>query len=117
MIRFYKYLIYRLYTWRLQKKDDTPVGTIMYMMSVVHFFQLLFLYFVASTLFPTLRKIGPLTKVSGLIFVFGFALMFYLFIYNKEKWQRYVDEFKDETPEQRKKGTILVRLFTVGSIV
>ena len=62
---------------------------------------------------PTLH----LTKFEEYSIVIGFALLYYLFIYNKKRWLNYIDEFKDETPEQRKKRTFFVRLFTSGSVI
>ena len=108
----YRYLIYRLYTWRLEKNDDTPEATVIFTMSVVHLIQLM-----------TLLAIIPIpaafhfTKLTQYCIVIGFMVLYYLLVYNKKKWLSYIDEFKNETPEQRRKGTIFVQLFTIGSII
>ena len=45
MIRLYKYLIYRVYSWRLQQNDDNLAWSVIFLLSVVHFFQLLTIFF------------------------------------------------------------------------
>jgi hypothetical protein len=50
-------------------------------------------------------------------FAIVFTFLYYLFFYNKKRWNRYIEEFKNESLEQRRKGTIWVGLFTVGSVV
>jgi hypothetical protein len=48
--RFYRYLIYGLYSWRIENKDDTPAATIIIIMSFVHIIQLGILYMLCDTL-------------------------------------------------------------------
>ena len=115
-MRFYKYLIYRLYTWRLQKKDDTPEATVIFLMSFVHLTQLGILYMLALKFVPALNNLY-LNKLSKYLIVIGFGFLYYLLVYNKKRWLSYIEEFEKETSDQRRKGTILVRLFTFGSVI
>ena len=112
-MRFYKYLIYRLYTWRLEKKDDMPEATVIFVMSFVHLIQIGILFLITIKVMPTFH----LTKFEEYSIVIGFALLYYLLVYNKKRWLGYIDEFKNETPEERGKATLFVRLFTIGSVI
>lgn len=44
------------------------------------------------------------------------VLLYSFLIYDKEKWDGYLQMFKSETDKQRKRGTFLVNLFIGGSI-
>ena len=116
-MRFYKYLIYRFYTWRLGKKDDTPVATIVFTMSLVHFFQLFILLVLLAWIFPPLIIVFKQEKVVIFLSFFIISLLYYILVYDKQKWLGYVEQYKDETPEERKRGTIYVLFFTVGSLI
>jgi RsiW-degrading membrane proteinase PrsW (M82 family) len=86
-------------------------------MSFVHIAQLLLLYVIAKTCFPFFFSKIHFTKQQVILFAIVFAVFYYLLVYNKARWNRYIEEFKDESPAQRRKGTILVGLFTIGSVV
>jgi len=116
MLRFYRYLIYRLYTWRLQKNDDTPGATVIFIMSFIHLVHIMILYVLAIKL-GLVRNLIHLNKPAKYLVVPGIALVYYLLVYNKKRWLKYVEEFKDETPLQRKRGTLFMQLFTIGSIL
>jgi len=113
MKRSYEYVIYRLYSWRLEKNNDTPEATVIFTLSFVHLIQIGIIFLIAIKIMPTFQ----LTNFKKFAAVIGFALLYYLFIYNKKRWLGYIEKFKDETPEQRKKGTFFVRLFTLGSVI
>jgi hypothetical protein len=117
MIRFYKYVIYRLYSWRLEKNDDTPIATIVFTMCFIHFLQLMIVMSILAEFFPVLVVVFNQKEVFVFILFFLFSMLYYLFIYDKKRWQGYIEEFKDETPEQRRKGTLFVQWFTIGSII
>jgi hypothetical protein len=63
------------------------------------------------------RNLIHLNKPAKYLVVPGIALVYYLLVYNKKRWLKYVEEFKDETPLQRKRGTLFMQLFTIGSIL
>ncbi len=117
MRRFYRYVIYRLYTSCLKGKDITPVATVIFIMSFVHFAQMLILYSLLYNFIPSCRYLLKYNKTNVIIFLIIFVGLYYLFFYNKKRWNRYIEEFKNESLEQRRKGTIWVGLFTVGSVV
>lgn len=109
----YRYLIYKIYSW----KDDTPIGNTILTLGIVHFFHLLtILMIVDRTIMPIkgLWKINPGYLFIGMIIYF---FLFYLLIYNKKKWATYVQEYKNESASDRRKGNVFVIFFLVGSIL
>ena len=58
-----------------------------------------------------------INKLYVAIIFFLFAGLHYLLLYNKKRWAGYIEEFKNESSQQRKKGTVLVLLYLVGSIL
>ena len=114
---FYRYLIYKLYSWRINKKDDTPIATVIFLITITHIFQLLILYSVIGKVFPKVAIFDNLPKIYVGIFFVIFTIANYFVMYNKERWQRYIEEFKNETPERSKRGRILVLAYLVGSVI
>lgn len=117
MLRFYRYVIYRLYIWRLKKNDKTPVTTVELILSLVHIFQLFTLYIVLVSFFPSIHRRLHIVDWQVLCFAFAFHFLYHLVIYNEKRWTQYCEEFKNEPENLRKKGTYLVNLFLVGSIL
>jgi hypothetical protein len=113
MLRLYRYLIYRLYSWRLQKKDITPVTSTEIMMCISHFFQLMTLYAILVYFFPKLDS--SLTKLQVVLIAFAFQFLYHFLVYNKKRWNRYNEEFRDETDLQRKRGTFYIACYIIGS--
>ena len=105
----YKHIIYKVYSWTADKKGDTPIANTILTLAIVHFFQLLVLLLAIDRLiYPFLftknHTIGKGYLFIGLIVYFG---LFYLIVYNKNRWNAYVEEFKDETEKKRKRGNLV----------
>ena len=116
-MKFYRYVIYKLYSWGLKKKDDTPVSNVILTLSFVHYVQLFTLYLIFLRFFPQIdifQKVSEKFVVLGLV-IFGVVQHFLL--YNKKRWANYLDEFTDEDDYKRKKGNILVISYLIGSIL
>lgn len=113
----YRYLIYKLYTWALKKKSNTPIANVIFTLSFVHFAQLLTVYSIGLRFIPTFKILSHLTKIYVGGFMILFCIINYFLIYNKEKWNSYLEEFRNESTEQSKKGKILVLSYLIGSIV
>jgi len=113
----YGYIIYKIYSWTKYKKNDTPITNTCLTLAAVHFFQ------IATLLVIVDRSIFHLSFIFNInkIFVFLFALtcpaVFQLIVYNKDRWNRYVEEYSCESEENRIKGNVKVVSFVVGSIV
>ena len=111
----YKYIIYKIYSW----KNDTPIANTILTLSIIHFFQLLTLLLIIDRLitpflFTENHNVGKGTLFIGLVIYFG---LFYLVVYNKQRWNAYVEEYKNESEEQRKRGNRFVITYLVGSIL
>lgn len=86
-------------------------------MGGLHCFQLLLVYSSIETFFPGLRNKMEIDKTVFLLFMATFIGLYAIFVYNKKRWQGYIEEFKSETKAQRKKGTIVLLVYTIGSLV
>jgi len=117
MIKGYRYIIYKLYSWRIRKKDDTPIATVIIMLSFVHYVQLFILYLIALKFFPNINIFSSVNKTYVATFLILFGIIHYFLIYNKEHWQQYIEEFSNESKEESKRGRILVIAYLVGSIL
>ena len=106
-------MIYRFYSWRL-KKDNIPSSTVELLMCLPHLFQLATVYIVLLYFFPSLKKIN-LTNFQLITCLIGFQLLYHVIVYNKKRWMDYIEEFKNETDEQRKKRTTLIIIYTIGT--
>jgi hypothetical protein len=115
MPKFYQYIIYKIYTWRLDKNDDTPVTTVILLLSMVHIFYLVMIYFIVIDLLGvSMDLIKPRSFVAAAILLLFMGLN-YLVLYNKKAWDRYIQRFKDETEAQRSRGNFAVIAYCVGS--
>ena len=111
LCRFYRYLIYRLYHFQ----NDTPVANVLLALTIVHWCQFLTLLNLCDCVTKSRTTLGFDSWSSRLIF---FILLFlhYVILYDKRKWQTFNSEFKNETPTERKVGTVVVISYCVGSI-
>jgi len=113
----YRYLIYKLFSWGLKRKGDTPVANVILTLTVVHAMQLLTLSSISRSVWDYPNYLESINKLYVAIIFFLFAGLHYLLLYNKKRWAGYIEEFKNESSQQRKKGTVLVLLYLVGSIL
>jgi hypothetical protein len=117
MIKPYRYLIYKLYSWGLRKKGDTPVANVIITLSIVHFFQILLLYSVIGKFFPKIAIFDNIGKIYIGIFLVLFMIAHYFLLYNKKRWKGYLEEFKNESSQQNKKRKVFVLIYLIGSIL
>ena len=116
-MKIYRYLIYKLYSWGLNRKNDTPVANVVITLSFVHFIQLFAIYLVLLKFFPRINVFNKVDEVYvGMVWIIICIVNYFLF-YNKKRCEKCMEEFKDETPAQRKKGRIFVLLYLIGSII
>ena len=111
LCKFYRYLIYRLYHHR----NDLSVSRVIVTLSVVHGVQFLTLLTILNFVTGQHYSVyyGSIqAKFQGLVLM----VIHYLLFYNKEKWNAIDQEFKDETPGERKVGTVKVISYCIGSI-
>ena len=113
----YKYLIYKVYSWTVNKKNDTPIANTIFVLGIAHLFQMLTLFLVIDRLVVPLEWAWNLNKFYLLIGLIFYFILFYFLIYNKNRWKSFVEEFKNESEEQRKRGNILVISYLIGSFL
>lgn len=109
----YKYLIYKIYSWR----DDTPIINTVLTLAATHLFQFYVLLLLIDQLVVPIPLLGSFKKQYVYIAVTIYFVLFYFLIYNKQRWQSYIEEYKNETEQQRKRGNIIVISYLVSSVL
>ena len=117
MIKHYRYLIYKLYSWGLKKKGDTPIANVIITLSFVHFVQMFTLYMIMLHFFPSISIFNKVNKLYVGLFLIVLFVVHYFLLYNKKHWNEFVDEFRNESPQSSKKGMLLVLTYLIGSIL
>lgn len=117
MIKFYRYLIYKLYSWGLKKKGDTPIANVIITLTFVHFVQLLTLDLIVLRFIPSINIFSTFNRVSLCLFLIVFCTINYFVIYNKKRWASYLEKYKNESDSERKRGNLLVLSYLIGSIL
>ena len=113
----YRYIIYKIYSWTANKRGDTPIVNTILTLGIIHLFQFaIFMLFIDRVIMP-LNWFYNINVAYILIGTLAYFLLFYFLLYNKERWSSYVEEFGNESESERKKGTIMVIAFLVGSIL
>ena len=112
----YRYLIYKLYSWALKKKNDTPVFNVIITLTIVHFVQLLTIYCIVFKLFHIFNIFSKNNSIYVAVFMLLFIMLNYFVLYNKQRWNNYMKEFEGERERDRLKGKIYVLVYLIGSI-
>ncbi|NLR63276.1 hypothetical protein HGH92_03065 [Chitinophaga varians] len=114
MKRFYRYIIYRLYDKALKKPSFTPVVDTITPLAILH----MLMFFVVTEVFCTfvLHAASPILEHMGLLIIFVIVDLWghYILFYDKNKWNSIMEEFKDESPAERRKGGWCVVGYLVG---
>jgi hypothetical protein len=113
-MKFYRYLIYRLYCdW----SGDIPKTKVILFLSLIHVIQLLSVFLILGKIFHQIRTLlnmfldlGNVYQLIAIIFFFGLN---HILFYDQKRWDAYVDEFKEESTSERKKRTILVSSYLI----
>jgi hypothetical protein len=110
-MRFYRYLIYRLYSSQLRINDPTPGFRVTLMLIVIHLCPLMAIITILSQISKDVSEALELSKPAIVVFILTAIFTGYIAIYNKKRWKKYLEEFNSETQPERKKGTILIRIY------
>lgn len=116
-VRMYRYIIYKLYFWALKRPNDTPVFNVIVTLAFVHFTQLLTIYLYAFNFFDFKDILTTENIKYIVVFFIFFVLLHYLILYNGKKWDGYILQFQNEDKRNRKKNSMLVLLYLIGSII
>jgi len=117
MLKFYSYVIYKVYTWGKRGSNATPVMNVLIALTFVHYVQLLTLYIILTRIFPFLSFFERQNRMYTAIGLIVFFIIHYLVFYNKDRWASYVEKYKNETEKKKRKGSFLVLVYLIGSIV
>jgi hypothetical protein len=117
MRRFYRYLIYKLYSWRIDKKDGTPIATTIIILTFVHYVQLFIIYLFLLKLFPEINIFSIVDKKYVGLFLIIFGVIHYFLVYDKVRWGQYVEEFGSESGAEKRKGSIIVTAYLLGTVL
>lgn len=116
-MKFGRYLIYKLYVWSLKRKsDNTPVLNVVLTLSFVGFINVFTTYLIILKFMP---KVDLFDKLNRWELIIGIALYFvicYFILYSKERWNRYIEEFQNESKNESKKGSFWVLTYLIGSV-
>lgn len=112
-----KYLYYKLYKLfvKINGKDDLPEYTSMIGLGTLFFFNVLSIAAILNILHP-FTTFPSISRASFFV-SFGipyFISLYFIFVFNG-KYQRIINEFKDESEEKRKKGRVNVILYLLLS--
>ncbi|WP_343745002.1 hypothetical protein [Chitinophaga sp.] len=114
MKRFYRYMIYRLYDKALKKPSSVPVMDTITPLAILH----MLMFFVVAGLFYTFVMHATLPLLGNIFFVIIFVILnlwvHYIVLYDKNKWNNIMEEFKNETQAERRKGGWCVVGYLVG---
>lgn len=114
MLTFYKYIIYRVYTF-FEKKDSTPLGDTVLIMLIVHVFQFATIQLYFSLMLNWNWGYIPKSPLYYLVCVIV-SVTYYFIVFHNGNWRKWVKEFKKESVENKRKNGIKVWLFCWGSI-
>jgi hypothetical protein len=73
MLKFYSYIIYKVYSWGKRGTNTTPVMNVLIALSFVHYVQLLTIYMILVKIFPAIsffERPNRLYAAIGLIAFF-----------------------------------------------
>lgn len=115
-MRFYRYVIYKLYSWG-RERSNTPITNVVITLAFVHFVQLLTVYMVILNFFPELNILSYGLKFYHYILGVLFVLAHYFIFYNKKRWDSYVKEFGNETLSEKKRGAYCVIAYFAACIL
>jgi len=118
MVKFYIYLVYRLYDyWNNGNRLETPVGNIIIVLSLVHLVQLFTIFCLLLKYFNSLDFIFRIKPPIIILSILLFGILHYFIFYNKKKWESYNTEFQNESNKTRKIGSIIIITYIFGSFV
>ena len=115
-MRFFKYVVYKLYFWNKRWKDETHVLNVLLMLYLMHVCQLATILISVTYFFQL-----PVDYLENQALVIGFQFFFFGIIYlvykHNRNWDNYLIEFKEKTRKGKLLGTIAVLIYIVFSLL
>lgn len=114
-MRFFKYVVYKLYAWNKRWKDETHVLNVLLMLHLIHGSQLATILISVTYFFQL-----PVDYLENQALVIGFQFFFFGIIYlvykHNRNWDNYLIEFKEKTRKGKLLGTIAVLTYVIFSL-
>jgi len=118
-MELFKYLYYRLYIWNLKTWGvvDAPHWNALLGVTFMMYFNLLFIAFVLEifNVHIIIRDEIPKKEAVALYFIL-IGINYFQFVH-KEKYKKIAQKLKKETPQKRRRNTVLLWLYVVLSFV
>jgi len=118
-MKCYRYILYKLYSWALIKRlgGKTPIGNVVFTMVAVHLIQFFAMYNILLINVDVPMIYLPKYLVFVIIAFFGACILYYYFLCNSEKCQKYLCEFREETQANSRLGAFWVLFYLIVSFV
>lgn len=117
-LQYYKYLFYKVLNGlnKIPFKDDTNHWGAICILTFLALFNLGTIY-VVIIIFIGRDPIPNLNRIEQIIFIWSILAVHYFAFLHKKKYKNIMNEFKDESDEERKKGTRYTLIYIIGTIV
>jgi hypothetical protein len=119
MIKLYKYLYYRLYSWNLKTwgVKDLPQWNALFGVSFMMFINLGLLGLLLQAIGINIFMRAELPKTELTIIMVGLFILNYFIFIRKSNYLTITKELKRETNQNRKTNTYLIWLYVILSFV
>ena len=119
MIKLYKYLFYRLYSWNLKTwgVKDLPQWNALFGVSFMMFINLGLLGLLLQALGINIFMRSEIPKKELIIIMVGLFVLNYFIFIRKSNYLTIAKEFKRETNQNRRTNTYLIWLYVILSFV
>ncbi|MDD3738109.1 MAG: hypothetical protein PHP31_02290 [Lentimicrobiaceae bacterium] len=117
MMKLYKYLFYRLYTWNLNKwgENDLPQWNAMFIVSSMMFLNLILIGILLQAIGINIFYLEKTPKKEITFIATGLMIMNYFLFIHKGKYLEITRLLEKETPKKRKINTALIWLYVILS--
>lgn len=117
MMKIYRYLYYRLYSWNLKTwgEKDLPQWNALFGLSFMMFLNLGLLGFLLQLLGVNIFLRDELPKKELIILMLSLFVVNYFLFIHRGNYRSIVKELKKEPPEKRRINTILIWLYVILS--
>lgn len=119
MMKLYRYLYYRLYSWNLKTwgEKDLPQWNALLGVSFMMFLNLGLLGLLLQLLGVNIFLRDELPKKEIVIIMLSLFVVNYFLFIHKGNYRSIVKELKKETPEKRRTNTMLIWLYVILSFI
>jgi hypothetical protein len=100
-----------LYSSQLKIKDPSTGFRVILMLIVIHLCPLIAIITILSEVSNDIEMALDLSKPAIVLCMLCAIFFGYMGVYNKKRWNKYLEEFNSESQSERKRGTVLIRIY------